>query len=418
MTDQAAAAIASLDAGRILARCADLRAISADPERYLRSYLTPEHRAAAELLLGWIREAGMTARLDAAGNVVGRLERGGADAPAVVLGSHFDTVPDAGRYDGILGLVTAIECAGRLAASGRRLACPLEVYGFADEEGTRFHRGLLASGLVAGLPAGGLLELSDDAGVTLRAALTEFGLDPDTLRAAARRPGDFRAYLELHIEQGPVLEATGLALGTVTSIAAQLRLQATVSGVAGHAGTVPMRMRRDALTAAAEAVLAVEAVALGDPGVVATVGELAPEPGGSNVIPGRVRFSIDLRSSEPSHLTRARSEIERRLREVAARRGTPVSIELVSGKEAVACDPALAELIDRACAGVTGRAFRLASGAGHDAASMARLCAVGMIFVRCKDGLSHNPLEDISEADAGAGLAALSRVVGDLVAAP
>jgi allantoate deiminase len=405
-------------ASRIMARCAALRAISAEPDAYTRLYLTPEHRAAADLIAAWMTEAGLAARMDAAGNVIGRMEGVKAGAPALVLGSHFDTVRDAGPFDGQLGVVTAIEVAAALHENGGPLPLPLEVHAYADEEGVRFHTMLLGSGFVAGLQGPEILERSDGAGVTVADAMRGFGLDPERIDEARRRPGDFRAYLELHIEQGPVLESLGLPLGTVTAFAGQTRGGVIVRGAAGHAGTVPMALRRDALAAASEAVLAVEQVARGAEEVVATVGELTVVPGAGNVIPGEVRFTLDLRSRDDRRRIAALDTFGGWLGTMAGRRGIAVELNVGSDTSALSCDPALVATIDRACKAVQGRSVPLVSGAGHDAVALARLCRVGMIFVRCKGGISHNPAESVSEADAGAGFAALLHATRQALSEP
>jgi allantoate deiminase len=403
----------SAAATRIVARCGELRAISASPDAYERLYLTPEHRAAAEKIMGWMAEAGLAVRMDAAGNVIGRVEERNATAPALVLASHFDTVRDAGTYDGQLGVVTAIETASALRALGTDFPFPLEVHAYADEEGTRFHTMLLGSGFVTGLEGLETLARVDHDGISIAEAMRSFGLDPERIGGARRQAGEFRAYLEVHIEQGPVLEAETLAVGTVTAIAGQIRGTITVAGLAGHAGTVPMEMRQDALAGAAEAVLAVEDVARSDPDplLVATVGEIRAEPGASNVIPGEVRLTLDLRSGDDGARHAALKKLRRRLDKIAADRELHIELEVASDTPAVPCDPGLIAAIDAASEAVQGTPIHLTSGAGHDAIAMTALCPVGMIFVRCKGGISHNPAESITEADAGAGFAALTRTV-------
>jgi allantoate deiminase len=401
-------------ARRIMARCAELRTISASASGYERLYLSPEHRKAADCISEWMREAGLVVRMDAAGNVIGRT--GGEDAPAMVLASHFDTVRDAGAYDGQLGVVTAIEVAAALNVARPVLPFPLEVHAYADEEGARFHTMLLGSGFVSGLEGPEALEATDVDGASVAEALRRFGLDPARIGEARREPGAFRAYLEVHIEQGPQLEAEGLAVGTVTAIAGQMRGSVTVQGVAGHAGTVPMEMRRDALTGAAEAILAVEDVARSDsdPLLVATVGEMQVEPGASNVIPARVRFTLDLRSGNDSARADALETLRDRLDAIAADRDLSITVEVASDTQAVRCDAQLIAAVDAASEAVQGAPIHLTSGAGHDAIALARLCPIGMIFVRCKAGISHNPAESIMEEDAGAGFATLLRTVRDL----
>src|SRR6478672_5734411 len=261
-----------VSAARILQRCDELARHSELAGGLTRIFLSPEHRAAAALVLGWMREAGMSAGLDDIGNAVGRYEGERAGLPCVMLGSHLDTVRDAGRYDGMLGVITAIECVAAL--EGRRLPFAIEVVGFGDEEGVRFGSTLLGSRAVAGTFDTTLLDRRGNDDITLREALAAFGLDPSRVGEAAHRSGDVLAYVELHIEQGPVLEAEGLPVGVVTAINGGYRFNVEVTGMAGHAGTVPMALRRDALAAAAECVLAIEAVAAGSPDVVGTVGRI------------------------------------------------------------------------------------------------------------------------------------------------
>ncbi len=389
--------------------------ISADPDRLTRLYLSEEHRRAAQLVGEWMRAAGLRVRMDAAGTMHGLRPGTGAgpsSARRLLLGSHIDTVVDAGRYDGNLGVVAGILAVEELDRRGIALPFALEVLAFGDEEGVRFPKTLLGSSVVSGVLRDPMLDLADADGVTIRAALAAFGGDPDALVTEAYRPEDTIGYLELHIEQGPVLERAGLPLGVVTAIAGQSRFRVSVTGEAGHAGTVPMAIRRDALAAAAEMVLAVERAGQGPESLVATVGELRVLPGAGNVIPGEVRFSIDLRAGEDTARARAARQIRESLAEIAARRGLAVAVEVVHEKPVVACGPALVEAAAAAVESVTGRpALRLMSGAGHDGQAMAHLCPFGMIFVRCRGGISHNPAEYASPGDMGAGVAALVEAI-------
>src|SRR4051794_3054028 len=272
----------------IVGRINELAAISETPEHLARIFLTAEHRAAADLLLCWMRDAGMSAHLDAIGNVCGRYEGERLGLPCLMLGSHYDTVRDAGRWDGPLGLISAICCVADLHRRGRRLPFAVEVTGFADEEGVRFSSTLLGSRAVAGTFDESVLNTCDRAGVSMREALKKFGLDAEHIGAAARGRGELLAYVELHIEQGPVLEQNNLPVGVVTAIAGATRLAANLSGVAGHAGTVPMALRRDALAGAAECIVAIEEFCKTDQaGLVGTVGYIDAMPGATHVIPGR-----------------------------------------------------------------------------------------------------------------------------------
>ena len=386
---------------RVMRRLDELARFSSEPDALTRLFLTPEHKAAAAQVAAWMREAGMDAELDAAGNTVGRYAGAAPGAPALLLGSHIDTVRDAGLYDGNFGVVAAIEAVATLCASGERLPFAVEVIAFGDEEGVRFPVTLTGSRAVAGILDPAVLDAQDAEGVSLREALRRFGCDPCALPGVARRREEVLGYVELHIEQGPVLEAEGLPVGVVTAISGASRFAAEVEGVAGHAGTVPMRLRRDAVAAMAEMVLAVERTATETPDLVATVGWVEASPGAVNVIPARARFTIDLRSPDDGARGGATNRLERDLRAVAARRGVGLALRTHYDAPAVVCAPPLVEALERSVARLGVRPLRLGSGAGHDGLAMAALCPVGMLFVRCEGGVSHNPREAITEADAG-----------------
>lgn len=394
-----------------------LASISAEPDRLTRLYLTEEHRRAARLVAEWMRVAGLKVRMDAAGTMHGLLPAGREGPLAtkrLLVGSHIDTVVDAGRYDGTLGVVAAILAVEELRRRGIALPFALEVLAFGDEEGVRFPKTLIGSSTVAGALSDPMLDLADADGVTIRAALAAFGGDPDALAGEAYRREDVLGYIELHIEQGPVLERLGLPLGVVTAIAGQSRWRVTVMGAAGHAGTVPMEIRRDALAAAAEMVLAIEAIGRepNQASLVATVGELRVMPGASNVIPGEVRFSLDLRAAEDGTREGAAVEVRRRLEAIATRRGVSLVIDAVHEKPVAACAPEMIETIAGAIETATGRAgHRLMSGAGHDGQAMIHLAPIGMIFVRCRGGISHNPAEYASPEDMGLAVAALVEAI-------
>jgi allantoate deiminase len=390
----------ALSAARILERCDALARCSEQPDGLTRVYLSPEQRAANELVLAWMKEAGMSARLDAVGNAVGRYEGDRDGLPCLMLGSHLDTVRDAGRYDGMLGVVTAIECVSTLSARGRRLPFAVEVVGFADEEGVRFNATLLGSHAVAGTFDRAHLDRADAAGKTMREAFRDFRLDPEAIGAAARRRDELLAYAELHIEQGPVLEAERLPVGVVTAINGGSRLAVEISGTAGHAGTVPMRLRRDALAAASECVLAVERIAASQPEVVGTVGKIEALPGAINVIPGRVRFSLDMRAPTDDAREAALAQVRSAFEDVARRRGLELELRPVWQAKTATCARWLQEQLGAAVEG-EGIALRhLPSGAGHDGMAMIAIADIGMLFVRCKGGISHNPAEAITEDDA------------------
>jgi allantoate deiminase len=403
----------------IVERIARLGAISETAEHLARLFLSAEHRAAAELILGWMRDAGMSAELDAIGNVCGRYEAERPHAPCLMLGSHYDTVRDAGKWDGPLGLISAIACVGDLFRRGKRLPFAIEVVGFADEEGVRFASTLLGSRAVAGTFDESTLGARDKAGVTMRQALTAFGLDPDHIGAAARARSELLAYLELHIEQGPVLEAQNLPVGVVTAIAGATRLAVSLTGMAGHAGTVPMALRRDALAGAAECIGAIEDFCRTDlGGLVGTVGYINASPGATNVIPGQVSFTIDIRAPTDSHRKLAVADIVRQIEAIGRHRRLTLQIDVTHENRTVPCAPWLRQQVAEAIAAEGFAVFELPSGAGHDGMAMIDVADVGMLFVRCRGGISHHPDEHVETADADAGARVLLRVIENFRGAP
>jgi allantoate deiminase len=324
-----------------------------------------------------------------------------------MLGSHLDTVRNAGKYDGMLGVVAAIDCVHTLNARGMRLPFAIEVVGFADEEGVRFGSTLLGSRAIAGTFDRKLLDSRDRDGMSMRDALAAFGLDPEHTGDAARQRADVLAYAELHIEQGPVLEAEGLPVGVVTAINGFSRLRATLTGMAGHAGTVPMNLRRDALAAAAECVLAVERIGRSEPELVATVGKIDALPGAINVIPGDVTFTVDVRAPRDELRHSCVNEIRREIAALCGKRKIQVDVENLQELGVAPCAEWLMAQMDRAIAAQGIKVHRLPSGAGHDGMALKGIADICMLFVRCKNGISHNPAESISEADAGAGASVL-----------
>ncbi|MDP3076987.1 allantoate amidohydrolase [Bradyrhizobium sp.] len=396
----------------IVRRIEALGAISEMPDHLMRIFLSPEHRAAADLLLSWMRDAGMAAHLDAIGNVCGRYEGDRTGLPCLMLGSHYDTVRDAGKWDGPLGLITAISCVADLHRRGKRLPFAVEVTGFADEEGVRFASTLLGSRAVAGTFDESVLGSKDGAGLAMRDALTTFGLDPDHIGAAARVRGELLAYVELHIEQGPVLEGLHLPVGIVTAIAGATRLAASLTGMAGHAGTVPMLLRRDALAGSAECIVEIEQFCRTDQdGLVGTVGYIDARPGATNVIPGQVSFTIDIRAPSDAHRKLAVADIVRRIENIATRRKLQLQLDVTHENRTVPCAPWLRSQMSEAVAAEGFRPFELASGAGHDGMAMIDVADVAMLFVRCRGGISHHPDEHVDPADADAGARVLLRLI-------
>lgn len=396
------------EAALILERCDDLAGLSSQPERLERVHLSPEHAAANALVATWMEEAGLSTWQDAAGNQCGRREGATPDLPALLLGSHIDTVPDAGRYDGMLGVLLAIAVAHRL----RDVTLPfaLEVVAFSDEEGTRFGSALLGSRALAGTWDDAWWNLEDEHGITLFEAFQDFGLDPVRLPGAFRRPETLVGYLEAHIEQGPILDDADRQLAVVTSIAGARRFELTVTGKAGHAGT-PYERRLDALTAASEIVLEIERLAR-EQGVLATVGKLEVFPGGLNVIPGRVEFTLDLRAEFDADREECLRLIEEHGGGIAARRGVGLHVTELYRADAVVCDLDLRAAVETGIRS-TGDQSPMAfwSRAGHDGMAVSAVTAVGMLFLRCKGGVSHHPDESVTRADVAAALDAYEAAV-------
>ena len=328
-----------------------LGAISETQENLARVFLSPEHRIAADLLMSWMRDAGMAAHLDAIGNVCGRYEGERPGLPCLLLGSHYDTVRDAGKWDGPLGVIAAIACVADLNRRSVRLPFAIEIVGFADEEGVRFASTLLGSRAAAGTFDESMFNARDANGLTMREAIVRFGLDPEHVGAAARTRRELHAYVELHIEQGPVLEQQNLPVGVVTAISGATRLAANLTGMAGHAGTVPMAMRRDALAGAAECIVAVEQFCKADSaGLVGTVGAITALPGATNVIPGKVSFTLDIRAPTDAHRKLAVADIVRRIEAIAKRRGLALQIDVTHENRTVPCAPWLKAQVAEAVA--------------------------------------------------------------------
>lgn len=386
-----------MDAATVMQRCEALAEISEEQGFLVRPYGSDAMRKVNEIVAGWMKEAGMDVRTDAIGNLIGRYE--GTGEGTFMLGSHLDTVRDAGKYDGPLGVLTGLACVERLHDRDERLPFAIEIPAFADEEGLRFGTTYLGSSHYSGDFDEKLLELEDRDGVTLADAVRAFGGDPESLTGTKSGPEDAIGYCEVHIEQGPVLEARDLPVGIVSAITGLSRVQAGFAGVAGHAGTVPMEGRRDALCAAAEFVLEAEAAAKAKPGSVATVGEISVLPGAGNVIPGRVDLSLDVRYGDDAVRGRLRDHLEKRAGEIAAGRGCEVNWRVGQESVAVSADSHLVGLLSEAIEETGVEALQLPSGAGHDAAQMASICPVSMMFVRCKDGVSHNPAESVEQED-------------------
>ena len=398
----------------VMQRIDALAQISEDAGKLTRTFASPAMRRANELVGSWMREAGMSVRTDAIGNLIGHYPAAQPDGKILLLGSHLDTVRDAGRFDGPLGVLVAVACVQHLNETRTRLPFAIEVVGFADEEGVRYQSTYLGSRALSGTFNLEDLKRTDAKGIPMAEAIREFGGNPEGIAGAKCEANRLLGYAEIHIEQGPVLEQKHLALGVVSAIAGQTRARISFTGQAGHAGTVPMNLRKDALCAAAEFVLAVESLAQNRGGLVATVGEIAALPGASNVIPGEARLSLDVRHPDDAVRIKAREELKERAEEIATERGVTLKWETVHQTAAVICDRRLTLLLENAVKRQQKEAPLLASGAGHDAAAMSAICPVAMLFVRCKGGVSHNPAESASEADVRVAVATMNEFLKEL----
>jgi allantoate deiminase len=401
----------------IAERLIELAAVSDEPGRLTRLYLGPGHRRAADLVASWMREAGMTVRIDAMGSVIGRYRARESGPLTLMLGSHIDTVRNAGRFDGALGVVTAIEVVRTAFKSGKRFPFAIEVVAFGDEEGVRFPSTLGGAKALAGrFDLKSLDEVGDD-GMSRREALVAFGCDPLRLTEEARSRDRTLGYVEVHIEQGPVLEKEGLPVGIVTAIAGVTRGTVEVEGVAGHAGTVPMPMRKDALAASAEMLIAIEARARARSDLVATAGKIDVPGSAVNTIPGCTRFTLDIRSPADEERASAVRDIKDIISAVAKRRGVTARFSIGHEVAAAVCDDRLSDHLAQAVAASGSASRRLPSGAGHDAMAFDRLIPFAMLFVRCRGGVSHNPAEFASPADIDVAARVLSTFL-DRIASP
>jgi allantoate deiminase len=380
-------------------------AISAEPDRLVRLFLSPEHRRAADLVARWMREAGLAVSEDALGTVRGRMEGQGK---RLLIGSHIDTVIDAGKYDGPFGVIAGILAANHFIRTKHSLPFAIDVLAFGDEEGSRFPATLTSSSACAGIFKTEMLSLADRDGVTFADAIAAYGKSADDIPAAAYGRDEAVAYVEVHIEQGPVLETRNQPLGVVTAIIGQTYLNVEFLGEAGHAGTVPMLLRRDALAGAAEAMLLGETLARETDGeAVATVGRVTVAPGASNVIPGNVVVIFDIRSGSEAARAKLAETLKSGIRDIADRRHLGLTITATREVATTPCHPHIQGQFAEAIRALGAEPLRLGSGAGHDGQAIAKLCPIGMLFVRCRGGISHNPMEYASPRDLGLAVAAL-----------
>jgi allantoate deiminase len=393
----------------ISARIEQLARLTDEPGKLTRLYLGPAHREAAALVSRWMRDAGMVVHMDAAGTVIGRYDGLTADAPVLLVGSHIDTVPNAGRFDGTLGVLAALAAVATLNEAGKRLPFAIDVVAFGDEEGIRYPGTLTGSRALAGKFETRVLAEVDGKGISRRQALLDFGCDPEAIGSLARDPAATLGYIEVHIEQGPVLESEAHSVGVVTAINGAMRGRVTVQGEGGHAGTVPMTMRADAATAAAEMILAVERMAKAQSDLVATVGVIEVANAAVNAVPGLVAFSLDVRSASDAERLAFFERLKAEFARIAAERRATFDVALTYEAPAAQCDHALTEALAQSVGrlGLDGR--RLSSGAGHDAMSFKDRIPFAMLFVRCRHGISHHPDEFTTVED----MDAAARVLAD-----
>lgn len=379
-------------ASEVLARCQKLARFSEDSGSTRRTFLSPPMRNCHSEITNWLRAAGAEVSLDAAGNLRGYYPGTQRKAPRLLLGSHLDTIPNAGAYDGVLGVVLAVALLEALKK--RRLPFGIEVVGFSEEEGVRFAVPFIGSRALVGTLDVDLLKQRDKNGVSVKEAIEEFGLKPGEIPRAILHD-DCIGYLEFHIEQGPVLENLGQPLAAVDAIVGQNRMEFTFSGHANHAGTTPMHLRHDALAGTAEWIVVVENLAKRTPGLTATVGFIESKPGATNVIAGEARATLDLRHASDNAGGQALEELTRAAENIATKRGLTVSWKALLAQRAVPMDPFLVNQIEQAIRKAGCEPYRMASGAGHDAMILAEKVPAAMIFLRTPGGISHHPAESV-----------------------
>lgn len=382
----------------IMRRCDQLSTISQHADYIDRRYLSAEHKKANQQVADWMRDANMRVWQDEAGNQWGRYESNIEGAKSLVIGSHLDTVPNSGKYDGILGVLLPLSYVQYLNDNNIHLPYHIDIVGFADEEGTRFGTTLLGSRAVAGTWLEKWATLKDQDDISLACAMRDFGLDINNIHNASLSSDDLLGFLEIHIEQGPVLESKSAAVGVVTGIAGAKRFNIDVIGHAGHAGTVPMALRQDALVGASEMLLAIEAAAI-EHEIVATVGKIESASQAVNVISGQVTFSLDIRSLNNDSRDACLAQIEQNLESIAQMRGLKLNIKQTHDADATPCHKDMIGLLAQACEKAAMEPNLMSSGAGHDAMAIAHLCPMGMLFMRCAKGLSHHPEESVTTED-------------------
>ena len=383
----------------VIKRCEELAKVSDSPVGISRLYLSPSYRKGLDLVASWMQDSGMITRIDAVGNLWGKLSCGDENAPTLIIGSHLDTIPNAGKFDGVLGVMIGIELVTKVQKEGLNLPFNLEIVGIGDEEGVSFDASMLGSKAIVGHWTDDTLELTNAVGETLEKALESNGFTGSDYRKASRVGDNLLGYWEIHMEQGPVLESEDLPVGIVTAIAGARRFKVTIEGEAGHAGTVPMNLRHDALAAAAEVILMIEKNAQ-QHNLVATVGHLKTYPGAVNVIPGLVEFTVDIRSDNDALKEKVMNLIFHTSEGISMQRDVEIYWKDYHWAPARHCHPDFRILFEESIAQQKIHVRSLVSGAGHDAMSFAEITDIAMLFVRCKGGISHHPDEYVSEQDA------------------
>ncbi|MEK3936036.1 Zn-dependent hydrolase [Sporosarcina sp. FSL W7-1349] len=379
-----------------------------------RFSFTEEEQQAKQLVASYMKEAGMEVREDAVGNLIGRREGRRADAPVVLIGSHIDTVPDGGKFDGALGVIAGIEVVQTMNEQQIQHDHPIEVIAFTDEEGSRFGFGMIGSRAIAGTLTEDQLQQDDKNGITIGDAMKQFGLDPQHIGEARKEPSTVKAYVELHIEQGRVLEKHEIPAGIVSGIAGPLWTKWILSGEAGHAGSTPMDSRKDPLMAAAEIMQFIEEEAKQYPQTVATIGQISVKPGGVNVIPGEVEFTLDHRAIDEDIRNEVEKKIQAHAEQVCVKRNVELVIEPLQRVTPVPCSEFIQNVIREACQKAGVEPLTLPSGAGHDGMQFHSTWPIGMIFIRSENGISHNPAEWSSKEDCGTGTQILFETICEL----
>ena len=401
-------------AQEVMERIDALGKISEEPDRLTRPFGSAAMRKANDLVASWMRDAGMTVSEDAIGNLIGHYPGRDERSKTFIIGSHLDTVRDAGKYDGTLGVIAGIACVKQLHEQKQHLPFAVEVVGFADEEGVRFQTTYFGSKVMAGKFNEKELKRFDARGISLSDAIRNFGGDPDKLKTAARDPHQLLGYAEIHIEQGPVLEKKDQPVGVVSAISGQSRVKVRFFGQAGHAGTTPMNLRRDALAAAAEFITAVEARAKAHPGLVATVGQVEARPGASNVIAGDVLLTVDVRHQQDNVRNSACVGLQETAARIGDKRSITVDWEVVQEMQSTHCSRDLTSMLAKSARPHLAEVTELPSGAGHDAAIMGDITPVAMLFVRCKGGISHHPDESVTTDDVEVAIAVMNEFLQHL----